>query len=804
MFNFKKVSAILTSAVMLGATMGFAAAASYPTPFVVSGTADVAVVYGTNALPSDQVAGISIKDDLATYVTGTGTTTSGGDSVQLTRSSEKLNIGDGIATVWGTALTDNNLKELLKDGTYSNSDNDEYNYIQKIDLANLSFDVFSDSDYLNDNDRPPTLGFHISSNTNILNYTIDFSTDPQSAHGTDLTDFESTDITILGKDYFILDFKNNTPAITLLDSAVKATLGEGESTTLTVDGTDYKVSLDVVSSTPKAKFTVNGETTNLLADGGTQTIGDAYLGVKTIVSQDYAGGKKTAEFSIGKGKLELTNSSDIKLNENTIEDLYAYISLSTSGSKRTWQKLVIKWTNEEEKFLTPEQDLLMPGFEAVKLTMGDTTIPLTETTTVDYSGDEVIELKTTIKDGDVTIPILYAPTAVGSNFTYIGKASDEKLATSNLTELYFNATNNADDGFVLSWADARDSESYYLKATVRRAVDGTTYTNYTTIINKITNEELCKDLDPDSNPTCDIGNIVLTINDVGYSVGGEKTVNMSYSNSGGSFHKLYTKEGLLIYLPYEVFVNTTDTTTKGAILINDTDIGMYSAGHHGSQFTLWFGEEDKNGDLDKKAFNVTLTSSGSTTNRVTVSAVQGDGTNYETIRSSKIWRSYVESELATMIDWDKTSSDQYSASIEYHGDEVYANLFVTAPSVTVGGEGSIGEIVILDSETSGMTNKNLIVVGGSCVNAVAANLVGGAYCTTEWESATGVGAGKYLIESYDNPYASGDEIALLVAGYNAADTTNAQKALINSANTIDTTAGKKYTGTTDADVALVA
>lgn len=47
--NFKKVSAIATSALMVGMTMGVAAAANYPNPFVVSGSANVAVVYGTSA-----------------------------------------------------------------------------------------------------------------------------------------------------------------------------------------------------------------------------------------------------------------------------------------------------------------------------------------------------------------------------------------------------------------------------------------------------------------------------------------------------------------------------------------------------------------------------------------------------------------------------------------------------------------------------------------------------------------------------------------------------------------------------------
>ncbi|MBU4116459.1 MAG: hypothetical protein KKG94_01810, partial [Nanoarchaeota archaeon] len=48
-FNFRKISAIGASALLTGMTLGVAAAANYPAPFVVGGSADVAVVYGTGA-----------------------------------------------------------------------------------------------------------------------------------------------------------------------------------------------------------------------------------------------------------------------------------------------------------------------------------------------------------------------------------------------------------------------------------------------------------------------------------------------------------------------------------------------------------------------------------------------------------------------------------------------------------------------------------------------------------------------------------------------------------------------------------
>ena len=110
-------------------------------------------------------------------------------------------------------------------------------------------------------------------------------------------------------------------------------------------------------------------------------------------------------------------------------------------------------------------------------------------------------------------------------------------------------------------------------------------------------------------------------------------------------------------------------------------------------------------------------------------------------------------------------------------------------------------MLVTDAEVSSVQTRNLIVVGGSCINSVAANLVGGAYCTSAWSDATGVGSGQFLIQSYTNPYASG-KIAMLVAGYEAADTANAATYLTNHASSVDTTAGKKYIGTSSTSATL--
>ena len=72
--TFKKISAVVGSVLMVGMTMGVAAAANYPAPFVVGGSADAAIVYGTGVgvNPSDLVQAGYIQTNLAASTSSSG------------------------------------------------------------------------------------------------------------------------------------------------------------------------------------------------------------------------------------------------------------------------------------------------------------------------------------------------------------------------------------------------------------------------------------------------------------------------------------------------------------------------------------------------------------------------------------------------------------------------------------------------------------------------------------------------------------------------------------------------------------
>ncbi|KKK97469.1 hypothetical protein LCGC14_2652470, partial [marine sediment metagenome] len=95
---------------------------------------------------------------------------------------------------------------------------------------------------------------------------------------------------------------------------------------------------------------------------------------------------------------------------------------------------------------------------------------------------------------------------------------------------------------------------------------------------------------------------------------------------------------------------------------------------------------------------------------------------------------------------------------------------------------------ITDSIASTGSDKNIIVVGGPCINTVAAQLLGGKTCGSGFTNATNVGSGQALIQVFANPFNSNGK-AILVAGYEAADTTRGVNYL--KSNSIDLTIGNK-------------
>jgi len=206
-----------------------------------------------------------------------------------------------------------------------------------------------------------------------------------------------------------------------------------------------------------------------------------------------------------------------------------------------------------------------------------------------------------------------------------------------------------------------------------------------------------------------------------------------------------------------------------------------------------FKEQDKDGDVGQGSGAVTATVVADATDDVLYVASHTATPSFETESKSKIHIAYLESDLASKVTLDKSGTDNV-LEIEYYGEEVPAKVMVVGGDATVsGGTTSLGNILVKDTEVSSVATKNLIVVGGSCINSAAAALVGGTKCGASWTEATGVGQGQFLIKGYaDSTLTTG--LALLVAGYDADDTVKATTYLTNKV--VDTSKALKGTSST--------
>ncbi len=788
-FNFKQISAVLGSLLMVGMTAGVGAAANYPAPFVVSGTGDFAVVYGASAATSDTTQATSVASQLQGMVTTLGL---GSDTYKFEKASTKFHLGDNFTAI-RTNINDDHLPTLLKDGKYIDNDNDEFDYTQTIEMNTTQLLMFDDNDYAEDS---PTVGFKIQSGYNVLNYTITFVDQPL------IDDLVTSDIPLMGKSYYILSNGSSGAnlILTLLDAADSTILNEGETATLTVGSTAYTATISFISST-EVKLDINGKITNSLAEGQTYKLSDgSYVGIKDILYNSKEGGISSVEFSIGTGKLKLTSGSEIQINDETINGIKA-VMVNASGtilsSTGTLTSIEIDWSTDDDTFITDNTEITMPAFKAVKLSYGGLTYPAEEEFSVEQGSSTYIMLNDfPLKDTTADIPLLFgAASGTDGNWTGIGKDNSNRLVTSNTTSsatpLKFDK--DTDEEFVVTYESTTECSSYLMKAT---SFGTDTSSNNVTVLQVYRNGAWDDERTVKAGDTFSLGNAELGVQYVERSPG--NFVNITANSTSTKFSVLCSKEGLKLWLPWEVTNSTAGNagnhnSTKGAILFNATGSGNWTGtGHDNNAFYLTMQEEDKDGNIASgDQWNVSLGWDASTTAEPEVSDLIGEDVTASEIGDTKVFRSFMYSALATEFLWNQPTA-QNSIKIVYHGDEVPADVYITSTDIEATTD--LGAVLVTDAQVASVSGKNLVVVGGSCINSVAASLLGvtAGTCTTAWTTATGVGTGQYVIQSF----AKDGKVAVLVAGYEAGDTVAAASRIINQPATIDTTVGNKYIGVT--------
>lgn len=806
--NFRKIASVIASAVMIGSTAGIALAANYPAPFVSGGTADAAVVItsGTHAgAISDWDAAVSVQTALQGLVTSTSSSTSavtvtGGDSVKIEKSTNKLNLNDALTDIWTTRkIGKDELKTLLADKTYRSKDNIDYSYEQYLTIAASTWAHFADSDY---KDKAPSLGIRVASNTPILNYTIDFAKDPRSDVDSSgkLEDLQDRDITIFGKTYKLLNAwnKSSDTKLELMKGTITDTINLNEEKTEPVGDKTYKVTLTFIDS-DEAQFKVvdskgNDQSTTKLTKGGTYKLVDGtQLGVTDISYQAFATGVMSAEFTIGADKLTLENGQVLEINDVDNNDINVYITrYEAAANKVDIQKIVLEWKPSEESYVTADKELTMPGFNNIKISAGNMTFPSEETVKIDSVSSYGIEMTVPIKDGNAKFAILYGN---DTDFGYLADTNDGtgNIKTSNNNALTITFDKDTDKYFIATWNDTTSAESYLLKITSTRD-DSSDKRNYTKVENAVSGVSYGEKKDGDEYT---IGNVLLTVNRIDHL---NKEINLTIG-AGGTFNRIYTKGGMEIFLPFN---GTTTGATAGdaratAGFLNSKDLNQF---HNLSKFTFWMAEEDKDGNLGLGSqLNITVghSSSKAEVSKVDITTAAGTGTSdwsnsgrAQRIPGTDDYEGYAASDLATKLLHHQPSGSPDWVEVVYHGAQSYANVFITDVSATVSGSAAVASsaggniVVVKDTEIDSVKDKNLVVIGGSCINSVARKIVDPSatapVCGADFTAKTNVDAGKRIVKAIASPYNSA-KTAVLVAGYEAAETKLAAEDLKAGAKT---------------------
>lgn len=781
----KKIAALVAGATMVGATIMGAMAldlSNYPAPFVTNGVFNGKIVIGSKAATSDVVGAIDVAASLQAAATTTtqveipgaaGTATVTGDSFEFRTSSDLLEIGtDYLGSVRSTLL-ESDLK-ALKSGvlTTDKGSTPVKQYLKFADdeggIVEFAEDDTGDNNVLGD------FLFFVDGD-NMFEYQMDFTEGAES----DITDdhwedLENEVINIMGAPYTITSVIESAPTgeleITMLGGQVADTLKDGETKTYTIDGKDYEVTAVFISETPAAaKLSVNGMLTEKMEEGDTDILGDGEItvGVQEVLTNQREG---IVEFYLGASKLVIkddnytdglfTDDCLVEVGGVDVEDCQVEITATKEGKlNHIYYKLnantdyyvpVTKGIKSEleipEGMLGANWDILYAG------------LMKTGTTEIKFkpSGDKAYNLEFVNNRGQkYTVPLLEDS---ASNFFW-GDEDNRLLFTEPLGEGNYSIAKK--DYFVVS-----DKEAGNEKA----VTSVLKYKSISTSGNTITVEEVGVgdqkyDYDGDTEAGTATGTMNIAGKDHQFWIGTEAAdypISVDLDGAGGvdgdNVDFVFKGEGYIDTAGLQTFVNeTVDEADEAGVVFPlttpktkfDTDPGV-----------------DETTDI-----TVTGTAGAVEAVGLTVAGTIDDPNADEWSYGMTDYGAYLKLN-------DPTNADEADTlTIEYPLSQRGAQVFVTAGTVEVneGSDTTGGTITstmlnpigvgmaILDTDAeSSYGSTKMIVVGGPCVNTIAAKLMGSPVdCTA------GFTPGKAIIKLF------ADKNALLVAGYNAQDTVGA-------------------------------
>jgi hypothetical protein len=844
--GIRKIASVFASAVMLGSTVGFAAAANYPQPFIKSGVADVAVVYGSGAAITDVSAAINVQSDLTPRVSSTsGTTASavGGDSVNIATTSQSLYVNSALSAA-RQILTKDHLPTLLADGSAYDTSGTEYKYTQTITLNGGNRKVtFGKSGESIDPILIVDLGYQ-GDTAPIYNYTLTFNKILNVSASSVIGEAE---ISILGNK-FVVGANSDYNTLYLYGSGTTVAVDEGVIKTITLDGEDHTIELKGTSGTTTATLLVDGQSRSMTKGSSYRFSGGFEIYLRDVFHTTKTGSLSSVDLLVGSKTLHMENGQAIRTGSDDTTILGTSAILTGTAGQGISSIIV---SQGAERSIG---DYLEAGTSFTDRVFGNLQVEnVGPVPPLDSDTRDTIVIDT---DNNVAAKVKFTPAAASEEYTLAYARDPDNIADSSLTAVNLaydsnlnmssqegaNAKvseyvilNSNDEGrilrvdFIPAGTGANDA-ARLTDVITGEAYDFTTgYNNATTAAKTIGGGEYhLKVANSDSDSSKWTINVTWGAGSAPGSPGTQTTLFPRIKLANGEWLAFLTtttvSNGTTYQLPgnyllstyttgstLSITANSSATTTFGNVVYNVT--GGASNGLSGTLADVYFGasrcnfnvtlgpailvvEEKTLSDSNGHAICVPLTTKGTDTRMPAISTpVFSDGVGSFNTLQSDSQRSQALTLYGTLVERDTSTSTNNAVTISYPDEQMYVDVFFKAAEASIipGSEGSSGGgtvMIVEDTQVSSVQGKNLVVVGGSCINTVARKIVSpGAtapICGADWTALTNVGAGQYLIKAVESPYNSA-KTAVLVAGYEGPNTVSAvNKFLEGHATDIDT------------------
>jgi hypothetical protein len=811
--TIKKIVALGMGATMLASTIGFALAtdlSSYPAPFVQNGVFVGKIVLGETAASIDTLGAIDISTSLqraaTTKVAAAGASTSVSGGFRLDTAGDRMYLGDRPSV---DSVTKDNL-DVLKDNSFEDNEGTLYGYTQAISIGKGSYGGVLTFSQHSQSSVDSFLAFDTSSATptlanNFYAAKVDFTKAVNATKAAVL----GQKIILFGKEY-TFSSESSGNKLVLYGSSEEVSLQGKDSITKTIGGKDYKVDLVGFSSSgTSVTVLVNGDTGSL-TQGSSKTIGGLKIYAKSVSSWDGGSAVGTtgyATLQLGAEKLTLEDGQEVTsgVSDTSVTGARVYIASSQTNKIEAINSIYIYVNpNSDFKALAEGKDFVDPVFGTFSVRYADTTNglldPSRDAITVAASGSTRAYVKLTALGGDEQTLF----------FDYNGALAYDINRNINVVE---GAQAQQDQYVYLTPATAtsttEDAAKYTHLVRVKNIKQHNTQGS-ATFEDALTLTEY-KSTEGQFNDT--LVNRTLTVDGFQYNVhltdttSGAENVTVTYAGTspatvifpattlknGETFALLQNVTGLsipngaTIVTPTGSFVYSNLTTQyqpSGSALVYHTastgGAAMASiAVENASNVPTVLIKEEKD-NANPQAENVvriptTYTASpGEGVNVGTpIFSNANAGTNGYSMQDDKT-TAYVDVYGTYVTKYAPTGNNAVQVKVWYPDTQMYANVFIApigaiATSTSTSGAVSLNPIsvgmAIFDSDVTTLdgTNKPYIVVGGPCINTVAATLLGASKDTCT----QGFTEGKAMIKLF------ADKNALLVAGFSGKDTLGA-------------------------------